>query len=187
MRVKWVKGQIKAGNLVYFEYNAKWREVLIFECPNDSGRRGIIKKKDGGIAKVLHGLELDAEGSATPGVSTVRNLILSRLGGTRPLMKKDNTQFYQCNFGYDQGDIMTPKVAYTKVQSYIQNIKGFYKTYNWFKIKDVRLTDSINLEPFLLNEYIEEAKIEKDIIEEPTEKPIEEKQKIKEKEKKDEN
>ena len=93
MRVKWVKGQIKAGNLVYFEYNAKWREVLVFECPNDTGRRGIVRKKDGSVGKVLHGLEVDAEGAATPGVSSVQNLLFSRLGGTRPLMEKKEHNF----------------------------------------------------------------------------------------------
>lgn len=188
MRVKWVKGQIKAGNLVYFEYNAKWREVLVFECPNDSGRRGIIRKQDGSVGKVLHGLEVDAEGAATPGVSSVQNLLFSRLGGTRPLMEKDGIQFYQCNFGYDQGDTMTPKVAYGKVKNYIQNVKGLYKTYSWGKIKDVRLTNNVDLEPFLLEKYKEEEKIEKEIIEEPEEKPVEEKVEEKKiKEEKDEN
>ena len=52
MRIKWVKGKIKAGNLVYFEYNTKWREVVVFECPNDTGRKGKIKKKDGSTSKV---------------------------------------------------------------------------------------------------------------------------------------
>ena len=186
MRIKWVKGKIKAGNLVYFEYNTKWREVVVFECPNDTGRKGKIKKKDGSTSKVLHGLELDAEGAATPGVSTVRNLILERLGGTRPLEEKNGIQFYQCNFGYDQEDVMTPKVAYGKVHNYIRNIRGFYKTYNLFKIKDVRLTDNIDLRPFLIDKYVEEEKIEEEIIEEPEEKPAEEN--IKEEEiKKDED
>ena len=45
MRIKWQRGKVKAGQLVYFEYKTKWREVLIFECPNDSGRRGTIKTK----------------------------------------------------------------------------------------------------------------------------------------------
>tara|TARA_B100001564_G_scaffold355498_1_gene367916 strand:+ start:237 stop:812 length:576 start_codon:yes stop_codon:yes gene_type:complete len=180
MRVKWVKGQVKAGNLIYFEYNAKWREVLVFECPNDSGRRGIIRKKDGGTSKVLHGLELDAEGAATPGVSTVRDLILSRFGGTRPLLEKNGIQFYQTNFGYEQEDIMTPKVAYTKIKNYIQNIKGFYKTYSWSKIKDVRLTDNIDLKPFLIDKYKEEEKVEEEIVEENKKQPAEEKVKEKE-------
>ena len=175
MRFKWSRGRIKAGNVVYFEYNAKWREVLVFECPNDSGRRGIVKTKSKGITKVLHGIELDAEGAATPGVSSVRNLLLSRLGGTRPLFENKDTTYFQCNFGYDQEDVMTPKVAYGRIKNYINSIRGLYKTYTWQKIKDVRLTDEIDLEPFLIDKYKEEEKIEKEIIEEPEEKPVEEK------------
>ena len=174
MRIKWQRGKVKAGQLVYFEYKTKWREVLIFECPNDSGRRGTIKTKKG-IKKFLNGLELDAEGAATPGVSSIRNLILSRLGGTRPHEEIDGNKFYQLNFGYDQEDVMTPKVAYGKVKNYIKNINGLYKTYDWYKIKDVRLTNNIDLEPHLLTKYKEEEKVEEGIMEESEEKPVEEK------------
>ena len=70
---------------------------------------------------------------------------------------------------------MTPKVAYGKVKNYIKNINGLYKTYDWYKIKDVRLTNNIDLEPHLLTKYKEEEKVEEGIMEESEEKPVEEK------------
>ena len=142
MRVKWTKGKIKAGHLVYFEYNAKWREVLVFECPGDgSGRRGKLKTKDGKTKKFLHGLELDAEGAPKPGVDSVIPFVLDRLGGTRPIHEQGKEKFYACNFGYDKFSLMTPKIAYTKIKSLIRRFgndakttNNLYKSYDWFKV-----------------------------------------------------
>ena len=176
-RHKWTKGKIKAGQLIYFEYNAKWREVLVFECPNDPGRRGILKTKEG-AKKFLHGIELDSEGAATPGVSTARGVMLSKMGGTRPLLTigegiKEET-YYQANFGYDQEDLLTPKVAYGKIKSYVQSIPGVYKTYSWGKVKDIRLTNNIPMEAYLSKPYQELEKAKREIPTNLKKEPIEE-------------
>ena len=184
-RLKWTKGKIKAGQLIYFEYNAKWREVLVFECPNDPGRRGVLKTKEG-AKKFLHGVELDSEGAATPGVSTARGVMLSKMGGTRPLHtegKGINEQtYYQSNFGYDQEDVFTPKVAYGKIKSYVQSIPGVYKTYSWGKVKDVRLTNNIPMEAYLSKKYADIEKMKREIPTSLKKEPEEEradKQKLK--------
>ena len=134
---KWQKNKVESGDIISFTYNGKKRNVIVMESPNDPGRYGKFKTKDGKLKRFLHGIELihDLE------KSTIENII-SQMGGTRILMEIDNQYYYQINFGKQIDDIMTSERAYDKIKTYVDS-QNIYRTYDWNKINNVYLTNNV--------------------------------------------
>ena len=57
-RLSWSKNKIKSGSIISFTYNGKRRTVIVMECPNDPGRAGKFKSKDGKQDTFLHALDI---------------------------------------------------------------------------------------------------------------------------------
>ena len=110
------KKDILSGDVINFRYNNKRRYVIVMECPNDSGRSGKFKSKDGKVKRFLHGIQIPVNKEGT------MELIIKKIGGTRVLFESNGNRVYTINFGNQLNDIMNSRAAYEKIKSDVDKL-----------------------------------------------------------------
>ena len=154
--IKWFKGKINSGDIISFTYDGRKRNVIVMECPNDSGRAGKFMDKTGKSKRFLHGLQIPFGDRKD---ALVENII-KKMGGTRVIFEKNGIQYFKVNFGIGVKDLMNARRAYDKVKNDVKE-NNMYKTYDWSKISSVSLTNRVaDLEKLINPRYVIEENSE---------------------------